>query len=297
MTHGSGQEDEPSEVDGSAAHSDRAHDTSPGAGWSTRRLVFLFAALSSALVLLVAALGSVLWRQASARPSRPTGRPQAAAPTDSPADSFATSLVLEKVSVSILRIVGSAPKCRRPIAGTGFVYAPEHVLTTAHNVAGVRGGLDTIGEDGVRHRAIVTLYDPRRDLAVLDVPGLDAPALDFFQPIGFHDELAVVAGYVRNGTALSAEHARIRAELRAQGPDLYGNGRVTRGVYAIDAAVPQGVPGAPLLATDGDVYGMVFAANMADSMAGYALTAEELESSARTARTRTRPVSAGACVG
>jgi S1-C subfamily serine protease len=193
-----------------------------------------------------------------------------------------------------VRIVGSAPECRRPVAGTGFVYAPEHVLTTAHNIAGAHGEVETINEDGLRRRATVTLYDPRRDLAVLDVPGLDAPALDF-APAGLRDEGAVVAGYVRNGASLSAEHARIRAELHAVGPDIYGRGRVARRVYAVDAAVPQGVSGAPLLATNGSVYGMVFAANLAEPIAGYALTDGELAVPARMGRTLTRPVSAGAC--
>jgi S1-C subfamily serine protease len=202
--------------------------------------------------------------------------------------------VLEKVSVSILRVLDPESRCGRSSAGTGFVYAPGRILTTAHNVAGVRGALQTIGEDGVRHRATVTVYDPRHDLAVLRVPGLDVSALDF-APAGLRDVNTVVAGYVRNGKLLSAEHARIRAALHAVGPDIYGKGKVVRRVYAVDAAVPQGVDGAPLLATDGSVYGMVFAANLSEPIAGYALAETELTAPARTGLTRTSPVSTGAC--
>ena len=35
---------------------------------------------------------------------------------------------------------GTAPSCRRRIEGSGFVYAPQHVMTNAHVVAGTRGG-------------------------------------------------------------------------------------------------------------------------------------------------------------
>ena len=42
----------------------------------------------------------------------------------------------------VLKVQGTAPSCDRSIEGTGFVYAPQHVLTNAHVVAGVDAGPD-----------------------------------------------------------------------------------------------------------------------------------------------------------
>jgi hypothetical protein len=37
----------------------------------------------------------------------------------------------------VVKILGFAPECDRQIEGSGFVYAPHHVMTAAHVVAGV----------------------------------------------------------------------------------------------------------------------------------------------------------------
>ena len=40
----------------------------------------------------------------------------------------------------VVKVQGTAPSCDRSIEGSGFVYAPDHVLTNAHVVAGVTQG-------------------------------------------------------------------------------------------------------------------------------------------------------------
>src|SRR4051812_11257342 len=109
----------------------------PAPAMSDRKLHVLLSITALALVFTVAALGVVLWSHASA--SRSSSVPQPLAGSQSapqPDDSMPTSLVLEKTSVSIVRIVGSAPPCQRSLQGTGFVYASERVMTAAHVVAG-----------------------------------------------------------------------------------------------------------------------------------------------------------------
>ena len=45
---------------------------------------------------------------------------------------------LARAEPSVVKIVGTAPACSRTLEGSGFVFAPQHVLTNAHVVAGGR---------------------------------------------------------------------------------------------------------------------------------------------------------------
>ena len=56
----------------------------------------------------------------------------------------------------VLKVDGTAPSCDRSIEGSGFVYAPDHILTNAHVVAGVTQGLTVTTPaaeppQGIRH--------------------------------------------------------------------------------------------------------------------------------------------------
>ena len=82
---------------------------------------------------------------------------------------------------SIVKVEGVAPSCSGAIEGSGFVYAPKHVLTNAHVVAGVTQGPWVYAPTGPLPAQVV-LYDPQRDLAVLYVPGLNGRGLRFAGP-------------------------------------------------------------------------------------------------------------------
>ena len=73
------------------------------------------------------------------------------------------------------------------------------------------------------------------------------------------------------------------------------HGNVTRQIYSIRATVRPGNSGGPLLATDGGVYGVVFAASTDSADTGYVLTAAEVGSDARAGRTATQSVSTQGC--
>ncbi|RAY14836.1 serine protease [Actinomadura craniellae] len=211
-----------------------------------------------------------------------------------PDESVAGTPALRAASRSIVKVTGTAPSCQRRIEGTGFVYAPERVMTNAHVVAGVRGLSEVLVPGGGRHRARVVLYDPRRDIAVLYVPGLNRTPLRFNAEAKTRDS-AVVAGYPKGHPSFTAVSARIRAKQRATGPDIYHAGRVTREIYAIRGRVEPGNSGGPLLAPNGSVYGVIFAAALDDQDTGYALTADEVATDARDGRSTTVPVSTGEC--
>src|SRR5215218_7134472 len=54
-----------------------------------------------------------------------------------PDQSLQTSEVVAAVQGSVVKVSGIAPSCSRQIDGSGFVYAPERVMTNAHVLAGV----------------------------------------------------------------------------------------------------------------------------------------------------------------
>lgn len=199
---------------------------------------------------------------------------------------------LARARPSIVKIIGMAPSCSNTLEGSGFVFAPHHVLTNAHVVAGVTGHPTVI----VRHHyfhATVVLYDPERDVAVLYVPGLDARPLKF----AFHASSgtnAIVAGYPLD-RRFTAVPARIGSEESANSPDIYQSQIVTRDIYAVRAVVQPGNSGGPLLSTNGSVYGVVFAAATDVADTGYALTAGEVAADVNAGQVRTQAVSTEGC--
>jgi S1-C subfamily serine protease len=193
----------------------------------------------------------------------------------------------------IVKVQGTAPSCDRSIEGSGFVYAPDHVLTNAHVVAGVNQGPTVTTVGGGSYRASVVFYDPQVDVAVLYVPGLNMTPLRFAgQAQGGAD--AVVAGYPLDHP-FTAVPARIGGIQRAQGPDIYQTGQVDRQIYEIRAVVEPGNSGGPLLSSSGAVYGVVFAAAVGVSDTGFALTSAEVASDANAGASATIPVSTQGC--
>lgn len=176
---------------------------------------------------------------------------------------------------SIVRIAGSAPACEAAVTGSGFVVAAGRVLTNAHVVAGVSAPVVRIraGDPGLT--ATVVYFDPRADVAVLDVPGLAAPELPLLLETAASGDPAVVAGFPEGGP-FQAEPARIRTVVDASGDDIYGRAGVQREVYVFRGLVRPGNSGGPLLDPQGRALGMVFGAAEDDQEVGYALTSREL---------------------
>jgi S1-C subfamily serine protease len=194
---------------------------------------------------------------------------------------------------SIVKVMGVAPSCSRRIEGSGFVISPHHVLTNAHVVAGVSQDQNVSTRRGVKFSAKVVLFDPERDVAVLYVSQLNARPLTFTGPASLGAN-AVVAGYPLDHS-FTAVPARVGDDQQAQAPDIYQSHEVTRQIYSIRADVEPGNSGGPLLATNGDVYGVVFAAAVGVKNTGYALTANEVRSDVAAGSARTAPVSTQGC--
>jgi S1-C subfamily serine protease len=213
-------------------------------------------------------------------------------PALAPPASADTGAGLGNAAGSVMRIVGLAPSCGRESEGSGFLFARQRVMTNAHVVAGTRTTWVDVPGHG-RLPARVVVFDPRRDVAVLYVPGLQQPPL----PFTFRTETgasAAVAGYPGGGP-FTVVPARIAGQQQVLGPDIYQSREVTREVYTVRARVLPGDSGGPLLIDHGRVAGVVFAAGVDQPDVGYALTAAEVAADATAGSTATVPVSTRGC--
>lgn len=200
--------------------------------------------------------------------------------------------VINDLRPSVMRVLGQA--CSNAINGSGFVYAPEYVLTNAHVVAGVE-------RPSIQNRltdpplpARVVVFDPELDIAVLYVPGLMAPVMTFSANLAASGDDAFAMGFP-GSSGFRVSPARIRTTVEARGDDIYGTAGVMREVYAFRGDVRPGNSGGPLVDTSGQVIGLVFAAGQADSDTGFALTNAELTNATESGFGRRRAVSTGSC--
>ncbi|MFI8102646.1 MarP family serine protease [Streptomyces sp. NPDC086023] len=211
-----------------------------------------------------------------------------------PDPALADSPVAQRAKRSIVKVVGTAPSCSKVLEGTGFVFADRKVMTNAHVVGGVAAPTVQIGGEGRLYDAKVVLYDWQRDIAVLDVPKLRAPALEFTGSDAHSGSGAIVAGFPENGS-YDVRAARVRGRINANGPDIYHRGTVRRDVYSLYATVRQGNSGGPLLTPEGKVYGVVFAKSLDDPNTGYALTADEIRDDIEEGMTARQRVDSQGC--
>jgi len=206
-----------------------------------------------------------------------------------PTDTDALSVAAQ----SVVRIGGTAFACGQNQTGTGFVIAPNRIVTNAHVVAGVDQPI-VEAPNGQTLEGRVVYLDPIDDLAVVAVDGLLAAPLALSPALAVGAD-AVVEGYPYGGpfTTGAAEVLAVSVERI---PDIYGNSRTEREVYTLAALVQPGNSGGPLLAPDGRVAGVVFARNADDPELGYAMTNTELAPVATAAPNLNAPVATGSCV-
>jgi S1-C subfamily serine protease len=210
-----------------------------------------------------------------------------------PDPALANSQVVVNSRKSVIKVLGTAPSCSRRIEGSGFVYAQNHVMTNAHVVAGTRD-VQVETKDRGRLDGTVVVYDPERDLAVIYVPGLREPVLPFVQRPAATGASAVVLGFPLDGP-YDAQSARVRDVSRITGPDIYDQSDVTREIYTIRGLVRSGNSGGPLVTTNGQVLGVIFAAAADDRTVGFALTAAEAAGVAKAGAKKTSETRTGDC--
>jgi S1-C subfamily serine protease len=187
--------------------------------------------------------------------------------------------------------IRSNNRCGSGVEGTGFLYAPEKLMTNAHVVAGVTEPMVQVGNDSVK--GTVVYYNPDIDVAVIDVPSLDGPTVRFDLD-GQEGQQGAVLGFPQDGP-FDAQPVRIRSDQRLRSPDIYGNGTVTRHVFSMRGLIRPGNSGGPVVSSDGRVLGVVFAASVSDRDTGYALTADQVRRPAAVGLDSEEKVSSGNC--
>lgn len=210
-----------------------------------------------------------------------------------PDPALQASPVVQQLHESVLKISGVAPSCQKALEGSGFVVAPEMVMTNAHVVAGTDG--ITVDSLGTVLDAEVVLFDPEEDVAILRVPGLQAPVLNFVDNPATSGDSAIVLGYPGGGP-YTASPARVREVLNLSGPDIYRTGTVERQVYTVRGTVRQGNSGGPLVSENGQILGLVFGAAVDDPDTGFVLTADEIADELQQSLSSPVPVGTGACI-
>ncbi|MGV0815396.1 acid resistance serine protease MarP [Mycolicibacterium boenickei] len=211
---------------------------------------------------------------------------------DAPDAALATDPIVTTSRPSVVKIRGIAPSCQKVLEGSGFVVAPNRVMSNAHVVAGADSV--TIEADGKTYDAGVVSYDPNADISILDVPDLPITPLQFAEQPAPKGTDAVVMGYPGGGDFL-ATPARVREIIELNGPDIYRTTTVTREVYTVRGTVRQGNSGGPMINRAGKVLGVVFGAAVDDVDTGFVLTAKEVEHQLAKVGS-TQRVATGTCI-
>jgi S1-C subfamily serine protease len=220
--------------------------------------------------------------------------PSALGPLDDPPDpgpppeGAMPAAVDARVRLSIVKVSGRA--CSQFQEGSGWVAKPGLVVTNAHVVAG-EGATTVLTDDNREHDAVVVAFDKSRDIAVLRVEDLDAPAL----PRGDGDvgDIGAVYGHP-GGLQLRVAPARIAQEIIATGTDIYRTSKSRRHVFILAARLNPGDSGAPLVNREGEVVGVAFAIDPARKGRAYAVTDDEVNPVLRTVQDS--PVTTGQCL-
>ncbi len=198
--------------------------------------------------------------------------------------------VLAEASRSVVRITGNAFECGSNLSGSGFVVAPDRVVTNAHVVAGVTEPIvEAPGQPALPGRVVA--FDPENDLALIAVDGLATAPLPIDEP-AVGDDVAV-AGYPFGGP-FELRPGRVAAS----GPlTISADGSTsTREIVTLSADVDHGNSGGPVLTQDGEVGGVVFARSDTSDLVGFAIPVSTLAPLADAALVLDAPVDSGSCV-
>jgi hypothetical protein len=162
---------------------------------------------------------------------------------------------------SVVRVLGTA--CGLGVQGSGWVAGQGLVVTNAHVVAGQDDTTVQARGEGDHFDAQAVAFDPRNDLAVLRVPGIDdVPALrmDTGAKPGTS---AAILGFPGNGP-FDIEPGRLGSTTTVTTDDAYGRGPVRRRITSLRGLVRSGNSGGPMVDARGRVVTTIFAATVAD---------------------------------
>lgn len=207
-----------------------------------------------------------------------------------PAGSPVDAAMLERVAHSAVRLSSTA--CGRIQSGSGFVVAPNLVVTNAHVVAAAdEVELETATGDTAS--GAVVAFDPEKDLALV-AAAMDQPALPVAEPsVG---DRGLVLGFPGGGP-FEPSPFEVGQQMTATGFDIYDRQLVRRDLLALASSLEPGDSGSAVLRDDGSVIGVAVAIAPDRAGVAYALDADELQGLLAEVggRTLTARVDTGPC--
>ena len=186
----------------------------------------------------------------------------------------------------------SSIACGYGVEGSGWVAAPNLVVTNAHVVAGGTVTRVQPGGMGPRWRAEVVFFDDKNDVAILRVAGLGLDPMPLARPKA--GEATAVLGFPENGP-LDIRPARTGTTQRVISGDAFNPGPVERTVTSFRVYVRPGNSGGPVVNGDGEVVATVFASRVDSKDSGFGIPSQLVQHRLVAAAGRTEPVSTGGC--
>lgn len=218
-------------------------------------------------------------------PSLAGPAPDVAAPTPA----IAESRGVKADAGSVVRVLGTA--CGLAIEGSGWVAAPDEVVTNAHVIAGESDTTVQVEGQAPNLVAVPIAFDPKDDVAVLHVAGLEEPPLRLAAEPAEGTSGAIL-GYPENGP-FDVQPGRIGRTQQVISQNAYGEGPVVRLLTPLRGLVRPGNSGGPVVAADGRVLATVFASTTdSGTPGGYGVADATVAKVLRRAR---GPVGTGHC--
>jgi len=190
----------------------------------------------------------------------------------------------------VVRVSGVA--CGYGVEGSGWVAAPDLVVTNAHVVAGEISTQVQPEGNGLPLPARVMAFDEKNDIAVLRVKELRLPPLRLTEPR--NSEPVALLGFPENGP-FAIRAGRVGDTTRVISNDAYNRGPVERTVTSFKGFVRPGNSGGPAVNEDGEVVATVFASRADSDDAGYGIPSSLVRQLVDLAQERRNPVSTKEC--
>ncbi len=206
-----------------------------------------------------------------------------------PPPAIAYAPAVRAASHSVVRVLGTA--CGLAIEGSGWVAAPEEIVTNAHVVAGEQDTTVEVEGQAPSLVAVPIAFDPRDDVAVLRVTGLHRAPLRMASrsPEG---TAGAILGFPENGP-FDAQAGRIGRTQQVISQNAYGEGPVLRLLTPLRGLVRPGNSGGPVITVNGEVLSTVFASTTGGGTpGGYGVANATV---ATVLREASEPVGTGRC--
>ena len=196
---------------------------------------------------------------------------------------------------SVVKVLGTA--CGLGVEGSGWIAAPDTVVTNAHVVAGEIDTTVQVGGQAPGLRAQAIAFDPHNDIAILHVSGAGNRALAL-APRAPSGTAAGILGYPLDGP-FDEEAGRIGQTQTIETEDAYGNGPVSRSITSLRGHVRPGNSGGPMVNSAGQVVGTVFASvtGAGSGRGGFAVPNALVRTDLVRALRRATAVTTGPCAG